>query len=614
MTMPSKRFTLVVLGLILALLPQAVALATENAVVEARLLGDLKFLASSECEGRGITTQGINLAADYIANEFKKAGLKAVGEDGTYFQHFALNSGSQIGDGNSLALVGPQGQRIALEMGKHFNVVALGGTGKVNAPVVFAGYGLTSGEPKYDDYSGVNVEGKVVVVLRRVPQQNSAASPFAAGRNERGALLNKAHNAQLHKAAAILYVNETVTAAKDGDKLEEFGYTASSREVADIPAVLVRRSCINQMLRAAFNADLADVEKDIDLDLTPRSRVLEGWSCEIVTNVKRQATHVKNVIGALEGSGPLANETVVLGAHYDHLGFGGSGSLARGSSAIHHGADDNASGTTALIDLARRFGAMKERQGRRLVFMAFTAEESGLLGSAHYCKKPIFPLEQTVAMVNMDMVGRLREDKLTIGGTGTAKTFDGLLDELNKKHKLQIAKDKTGFGPSDHSSFYGKKIPVFFFYTGMHQQYHRPTDTWDTINVPGIRQVVELVEDVTAHLASVEKRPEYVQVAGSFNPGFSRTTSPGGTRGPRLGIMPSYADEKGGVLLEGVSDDGPAKKAGLLGGDRILEISGKPVKDVSAYMTIMAGFKRGDKVDIILLRKDEKKTISVVLE
>jgi peptidase M28-like protein/PDZ domain-containing protein len=358
--------------------------------------------------------------------------------------------------------------------------------------------------------------------------------------------------------------------------------------------------------------ELSEVEKEIDRNLTPLSQPLAGWTCELQTNVSRETIPVKNVIGCVEGSGPLAKEIVVLGAHYDHLGYGGAGSLAPGSRAIHHGADDNASGTTTVVELARRFGAMKDRQGRKLVFMTFSGEESGLLGSAHYCKKPIFPLEQTVAMVNMDMVGRLRDEKITIGGSGTAKTFDALLDEINKKHKFDMQKDKTGYGPSDHQSFYAKKIPVFFFYTGMHQQYHKPTDTVDTINVPGMRRVADFVEDLTTVLATDKNRPEYQYVAGSFNPG--QIGSPGRT-GPRLGVVPSYvSDDKPGLVLDGVTDGGPAKKAGLQGGDRIVEISGKPVKDISAYMTIMAGFKKGDTLQVVVERKGEKKTIPVLLE
>jgi hypothetical protein len=393
-----------------------------------------------------------------------------------------------------------------------------------------------------------------------------------------------------------------------------FEELSRSRDHVSIPAVHLRRHYANHMVRSVFGVDLGEVEKDIERDLKPRSRALAGWTCELETNVERQVTHVKNILGVLEGSGPKANETVVLGAHYDHLGYGGAGSLARVNNAIHFGADDNASGTTAVMELARRFAALKERKGRRLVFMLFSAEESGLIGSAHYCAKPIFPLEDTVAMVNLDMVGRLREDKITIGGTGTAKNFEALIDELNAKHKFNVAKDKTGFGPSDHASFYAKKVPVFFFFTNLHEQYHRPTDTWDTINVPGIRRVVDMVEELTTNLATAEARPEYVQVAGRFNPNRVTTGTPGGPRGPRLGVMPNYSDEKGGVLLDGVTENGIAKKAGLLAGDRILQIGNKPVKNVEGYMTIMAGLKAGDKVELKIDRKGKELKIPITLE
>src|SRR5581483_9038272 len=214
-------------------------------------------------------------------------------------------------------------------------------------------------------------------------------------------------------------------------------------------------------------------------------------------SVERRRIPVKNVVGVLDGAGPLANETVVIGAHYDHLGYGGrgTGSLSTGPKAIHHGADDNGSGTTVLMELARRFGAEKGRQGRRLVFVAFSGEEMGLLGSRFYVDNPPIPLATTVAMVNMDMVGRLADDpatgrgKLEVGGTGTAKEFDGLIDALNAKYGFAVKKNKSGVGPSDHTSFYQKGVPVFFLFTGLHRQYHKPTDTVDLINFPGMKRI-----------------------------------------------------------------------------------------------------------------------------
>jgi hypothetical protein len=263
------------------------------------------------------------------------------------------------------------------------------------------------------------------------------------------------------------------------------------------------------------------------------------------------------------------------------------------------------------MEVARRFGATPKREGRRLLFMAFSGEESGLLGSEAYCKDPIFPLDTTAAMINLDMVGRLAKDKasgkdrLTVYGTGTAKTFDSLIDALNKKYDFQIKKVATGLGPSDQMTFYEKKIPVFFLFTNDHADYHRPSDTSDKINVPGMRRVVDLTEDLTAHLATAA-RPEYLKVAGpSMSPGMS---------GPRLGIKPDYGDDQEGVLLSGVADGEAAARAGLKAGDRIVEIAGQPVKSLEGYMAIMHGQKPGSTIDVTVLRDKDKKVFQVKLD
>jgi hypothetical protein len=281
--------------------------------------------------------------------------------------------------------------------------------------------------------------------------------------------------------------------------------------------------------------------------------------------------------------------------------------------AIHHGADDNGSGTTSMMELARRFAQIPNRPGRRLVFMAFSGEEEGLYGSEYYCKEPLFPLADTVAMVNLDMVGRLRPDKdtkkdrLLIEGSGTAKKiFDELLDELNKKHDFKMVKKPGGFGPSDHASFCGKKIPVLFFWTDYHEDYHAPTDTADKINVAGMRRIADLAEEVIARLATEEKRPEFVAVKENRgSPSIS---------GPRLGIRPSYSDEGEGVLLGGVTDGLPAAKAGLKEGDRIVEMDGKPVKNLEAYMSVMGSKKNGDVMELTIVRDGKKQTVKVKLD
>jgi hypothetical protein len=589
-----QRLARLPVGALIAVLGYlGVAAHAANQAVETRMKKDITFLASDECEGRGVTTKGINLAADYIAEEFKKAGLKPANADGSYFQPFTIQGSAKLGSPNSLVLRGPQGQEIHLKQGTDFQVIGLSGAGKVTAPLVFAGYGITAEVTKprsqdstkkttaeksifYDDYQNLDVAGKIVVLLRKSPRYENTHTPFPDNAYH-ASLTTKVDNAERHKAAGVLIVNDRA-GAKSDDRLMDFNYLSFAGS-SKLPGVHVHRLLVDRMLESALGTTLADVEQDIDRDLKPGSAPLTGWSASLETQVSRVETHAKNIVGVLEGSGPLAHETVVIGAHYDHLGYGAFGSLAKRSDqgkAIHHGADDNGSGTTMLMELARRFGKIPMRQGRRLVFMAFSGEELGLLGSAHYCSKPLFPLAETVAMVNMDMVGRLRpdkethKDKLIVYGTGSAKTFDKLIDSLNAKFDFQLRKVPTGMGPSDQQSFYVKKIPVFFFFTDDHPDYHRPSDTSDKINLSGMSRIADLVENLISYLESTSDRPQYVEIKAS----------PGGTprmTGPRLGIMPSYGDDKEGVLVGGVTAGMPAAKAGLREGDRIVEMAGKPV-------------------------------------
>jgi hypothetical protein len=587
------------------------AAAKNEEAIEARMRKDITFLASDECEGRGIHTEGINKAADYIAAEFAKAGLRPGGPGGSYFQPFAVQGQSKLDGPSLLSLKGPLGQEIELKLGTDFQVMGLSGSGKVTAPVVFAGYGATASGIGYDDYKDIDVAGKIVVLVRHTPRWNNKDSSFDGARAaEHAGLEKKQALAEVNKAAAVLLVNDR-TEAPAGDKLMAFNQLAGATP-GTIPAVQVRRGIVDMLLESSRGTALADVEKAIDRDLKPRSMPLQGWTASVATGVKRTSTPCKNIIGIADGSGPLANETVVIGAHYDHLGFGGMGSLTKnpGKKEIHHGADDNGSGTTSVIELARRFGAMKERQGRRLVFMTFSGEESGLLGSRYYCnKEPMIPLADTVAMVNLDMVGRFAEDKethqgkLIVEGVGTAKNFERLIDKLNPG--LLLTKKKGGLGPSDHDSFCRKNIPVLFFWTGLHSDYHRPSDTSDKINVPGMRQIADLAEKVILELASEPQRPEYVEVPNTFS------LTPGKS-GPRLGIMPSYEEDKEGVVVGGVTDGGPAAKGGLKAGDLIVEIAGKAVKNINTYTVIMSQQQVGQPVEVSVVRDGKKLTLKVV--
>ncbi len=603
----------------------------EDPVLE-RMRKDVFFLASPECEGRGVDTKGIELAANHVAEQFKLAGLKPLMKDGSYFQPFTIAAGAKLGKPNTLAITDSAGKSRELQAGTEFSVMGFSRTGKADAEMVFVGYGITAPALKYDDYAGVNVAGKVVVILRRTPRYSEKGdrrfdpalpegedSPFAP-------FVAKIENAIAHKAAAIVIVSDAGSAGTT-DPLFQFANHSVGVPPAPIPVLQIKRNVLDSLIAEGPIQSVADIETLIDKDLKPRSFAIKGSKANIEVAVDRTDYKCKNVVGVLEGSGPLADETVVIGAHYDHVGYGTFGSLGGASAKgkIHLGADDNASGTTGLMELARRYGGMKERKGRRLVFIAFSAEERGLFGSVHYCKEPLVPLNKTVAMINMDMIGRVspvaadwlglwgKKDRLIVYGTGTGEGFAQLVQEAGAEADFKLTTLAAGTGPSDHDSFYRKKVPVLFLYTGTHGEYHRPTDVPEKINVPGMRKVVDFVQLLTNDLATRESRPNYLVTRDPW----SDPTDPraGRPSGPRLGVRPgNYETEDGGVLVEGVSPGGPAEKGGVKDNDVIVEIGGRSVKNIGSYMTAMSAQKPGNPVDVIVLRKGQKLTLKVTPE
>src|SRR5436190_10498592 len=357
--------------------------------------------------------------------------------------------------------------------------------------------------------------------------------------------------------------------------------------------------------------------------------VRDPHSAPVDPTAGSQEKNTFNVIGILSGHDPvLKNEAIVIGAHYDHLGHGGSGSLAANSTEVHHGADDNASGTAAVIELARMFAGQKSNK-RTLIFIAFSGEEDGVFGSKYYVNNPAFPLDKTVAMINLDMVGRLNENKLNIGGIGTATEWKEKVGSLNSfiqesktstetfgpivkatasakevsLFALQLNED--GFGPSDHSSFYGKQIPVLFFFTGTHLDYHKPSDTADKINYSGEANLINYVASIAKSVDENRTRPTYA-VAKSSNTGGRTTFS------ISLGTIPSYADSTDGMELDGVRDGSPAAKAGLKKGDKVIKLAGKDVKNVYDYTDAMSGMKPDIEYEVVITRSGETLTLKII--
>lgn len=604
----------------------AFAAETKPLAPDERVKKDLEYLAGKECEGRGLQTEGIKKAGEYIAGQFKAAGLKP-GVGDSFFQPFDVPGPKKLG--TPLALTFKNGDKTyEPKANDGFATTDSSAAGKATGEVVFAGYGITSkDQPKYDDYAGLDVKGKFVVVLRRTPQADDPKGPFGPN-SPHAALSSKVQNAIAHGATGVLIVSDAGTAAADDKLIEADRIRTPDGEPVEMPAgpvIHVKRDVIDALLKDKKTA-LADWEKGVNKTIVPNSFVLAGWSAASEVTLAQKKFPTRNVVGVLEGSGDLKDETVVIGAHYDHLGYGERGSLAPKDKReqIHFGADDNASGTTGLLEVARRFGAAKDRQGRRLVFVAFSGEEQGLYGSKHYAANPTVPMKSIVFMINMDMIGRMtkveekgkdglvtKKDRLVVYGTGTSTGLEKLVDDTLAKADYKLFKIPGGVGPSDHTSFYRKGVPVLFFFTGTHTDYHRPSDTPDTINVPGLLKVVDGVQAFAEHFSNVKTRPDLVATKGG---GEDPTDPNAGVsfRGPRMGFMPdNYGEDGKGVLVGPVTKGGPGDKGGLKEGDFIIAVAGTPTKNMTAYTQALNKLTPGTEVEITVMRKDKEVKLKV---
>lgn len=577
----------------------SIAQTNNPEITQQEIQDHINYLASDELEGRFSGSEGEKLAGDYIAKEFKSYGLKPMFED-SYFQKFDFTSGIELGENNSVTIsFNDEDHELKLE--DDFITAPFSGDGNFEADLVFAGYGISSDKLDYDDYSGIDVKDKFVIVMRYNPDNDSSRSAFDAY----SSLRRKASTAKDKGAKGIIFVNGYKPS--EDDKLIEFKFDRSSG-IEDFPAIHVKREFVDKLL-AANGMSLKDSQIKIDKSKKPNSFVLENGKANIKTNVIYKTGVARNVVGWIEGSDPeLKNQYIVLGAHYDHLGYGEVGSLYRGDEVlIHNGADDNASGTTGLLELAEKFGSEPGKLKRSMIFMAFSGEELGLLGSIYIVNNSPVELDNIAAMLNMDMIGRLNEDTtLNIIGVGTSSTFESLLNEKNK-YGFNLSFTDDGFGGSDHQSFTNKNIPVLFFFTGTHSDYHKPSDDADKINSKGEEQIVKYVYDIATTLDQTEERPDYVQV---------KREAPRAGYGGKVyvGTVPEFGYEGKGFKLSGVSEGGPAQLAGLQGGDIMIKFGKKDLENIYDFMYAMSEYSPGDKVDVIVLREGEEKTFTLTLQ
>jgi hypothetical protein len=579
-----------------------------------RYLAHIKFLASPEMKGRASGSPELEKAAKYIADKFHADGLKPLG--GSYLQPFEVTASSKLGRNNQFESV-RAGEIETLQASKEFIPYNFSSSGKAAGSVVFAGYGITAPEYNYDDYAGIDVHGKFVLVLEHEPQEFDEKSVFEGNvYTVHSETYSKAANARIHGARGVILVFDRVNhIGHQGDGRDELGAFEKEGGPPDagIPFVQVKESTVLPWIRAA-GQDLTATEQAINNDLKPRSFALPGVEVRESIDVERVVKTVHNVVGYLAGE---SADYIIVGAHYDHLGLGGQFSMAPAmKGAVHPGADDNASGTAGVLELARYFtaaGAARPKRG--ILFMTFAGEELGLLGSEYYAGHPLLPLSQAVAMLNMDMIGRVRDDKLFIGGAATGSTFRADLDELVSKTSFRVDYSDSGYGSSDHTSFTAKQVPVLFFFSGLHGDYHKPSDTWDKINAPDAVRVLQLVARMVQKLEDEKDRPVFVTVKVDNNPhaGSISGTGGGGGYGPYFGSVPDFAEPPTGVRFADVHPDSPAGVAGLKAGDVLVAFDGVEIRNLYDFTYALRAHKVGDEVAVQVLRGTEKISAKVKL-
>lgn len=594
----AAQFVLGLLALLAATLAHAIAPAPPP---PQWLVEQVKALSAPEMEGRRSGTPGADRAAEHIVGVFRDAGLRPGGDAGGFLQAFPVATGIRLGSVNRLTRLGAE--PLSLTLGQDFVPLAVSANGSEEGEIVFVGYGISAPDLGYDDYAGVNAHGKVVLAMTGEPRAQDPASPFRRPEAYHYAERNhKIINAREHGARAVLLVS------RPGAEQALPRLQGISQPWGIVAAQVTHAS--GDALLAPSGRRLAELGASIDAALAPRSFPL-GARVELVVSLVRERGTATNVVAILPGTDPrLRDEAIVIGAHYDHLGRGGEGSLAPDQEGtIHPGADDNASGTTAVMALARAFAA-GGRTRRTLVFVAFGGEELGLLGSSHYVHHPAVALERTALMINLDMVGRLRDDKLYVGGADSGAGLRRVMDNAARGLGLKLQLRGDPFAPSDHTVFYSAGRPVLFLFTGAHADYHRPSDTWDKISLPGLTTVISFTARVIAAVAEEPTPPTYVKIERP-----ARGAGSGSGYGPFFGVIPEFGEsDQPGVKISGVRPGSPADRAGVRAGDVIVKFAGITVKTLEDLTFALRGHRPGDRVDVVIVRDGEERPVQAVLE
>jgi hypothetical protein len=588
------RLTAVILPLIIMTISCS---RVKTKITTGELTDHIKYLSSDSLKGRMTGSQGDSLAAEYIRARFTEYGLIPVNGDG--LQRFKVTDKVIAGKDNSLLI---NGKSMVAE--EDFTPVTFSENGSVKAEVVFAGYGfsINTDSLTWDDYKGTDVKDKWVMILRSDPEPDNLKSKFAAYSNDR----NKAMIAKDLGAAGVLLVSGQAFDNSDTfEPLSKGGFSVG------IPVIRIKRSVADEIL-VAKKLNINDLEKKLNTLKKPLS-ISSGTVVEGRSEILNYLTNTRNVVMMLPGEDEsLKNEYLIFGAHFDHLGMGGPGSSSRAvdTVGVHHGADDNASGVALLIEMAGRFAGTKGSHKRSLVFVAFTGEEVGMFGSKHFTENPVIDLTKVNAMINFDMVGRLKETKdFNVGGVGTADSLKERAMAIADTNLIKLTFTDEGSGPSDHSSFYSKNIPVLYFTTGAHEDYHTPADSWDKINYKGIVNEGDLIFKMTSGLANEPARLKFKEAGQKDDP-----NRPVRRKGITLGIMPDFTGRiSNGLIVDAVTPGKPASVGGMKKGDIITSIDGKAVNNIGDYMFRMGQVKKGQTISVDVLRNNKKEILIIKL-
>ncbi|MDX2175901.1 MAG: M20/M25/M40 family metallo-hydrolase [Candidatus Sumerlaeia bacterium] len=593
-----------------AALALAAAILPAHASLE-RVTADLQYLASEKLEGRLTGTEGERLAAEYLVAELGKIGAEPLPGMDNFLQPFDFTRGVEVAKegGTELTVTGPDGAPVAFKLGEKFRPMGYSGNGDYSGELVFAGYGLTLPEEndlQYDSYAGLDVKGKAVLVMRYAPEGIEEKT-----REElmRYATFDRKVEAARDAGAAAIIMFGGPNSDNAGRLLP---FSGGDSDEDDIIVGSVSGDGA-EALFAHIGKTAKDVQTAFDTPEAPAGFNLEGVSIKLGVNLDRRRITGHNVLAMLpatvEGAGP---EGPMLGAHYDHLGrgeLGGSLAAMVGKGEIHYGADDNASGTTAVLEAMRTIAEQYPVRPRPVYVGFWSGEELGLLGAEHYVANDVVPTEQLYAYVNLDMVGRMKETELLIQGTGSSPEWEKVLDKTNEAFELDLTYSKNPNVPTDSAAFYRGGVPALQFFTGLHEQYHRPADTADLVNYEGVLRSGRYAAALAMELAHRGEAMPFEQYRrAGLIPGRTSERA-------YLGIVPDYAAAEGkGLALASVAEDGPAGKAGLKAGDRVVKLGKFDVTAMYDLMIALESLEIGETVDAVVLRDGKETTLPVKLE